>query len=207
MPSNAAVTNGPRDRLLHLLARYAYAFDANRGFQLSSGERSSEYIDCKSALSFAEGLSAASALLLPLLESDVTAVGGLTMGADPIAIGLSMYAHAHGRELRWFTVRKGPKQHGLQRQIEGGLPAHSRVAILDDVVTTGTSTIEAIEKCNSAGHVVVQALALVDREQGGLESVQRILGSEVPVQSIFTKSEIHHAWQVLHPSAGSPATA
>jgi orotate phosphoribosyltransferase len=200
------VTNGARDRLLDLLARHAYAFDADRGFQLSSGERSSEYIDCKSALSFPEGIGAASALLLPLVKPEVIAVGGLTMGADPIAISLSLYAHAHGRSLRWFTVRKGPKQHGLQRQIEGGLPAHSRLAILDDVVTKGTSTIEAIEKCRSAGHVVVQALALVDREQGGLQSVQGVLGADVPVQAVFTKSEIHRAWQALHAAPGSSAT-
>ena len=184
-----------------MLVERAYTFNPDRKIQLASGEQSSEYIDCKSALAEPAALAAVPELFYPRLKSEVTAVGGLTMGADPIAISIGLYSQLRGhRPIRWFTVRKETKGHGLQKLIEGNLPPGSKVAIVDDVVTWGTSTADAIDKCQQAGHSVVQVLVLVDREQGGLEKIKNRLDHTVPVEAIFRKSEIKALWQARHQS-------
>ena len=108
------------------------------------------------------------------LPADVEAVGGLTMGADPVAIEVAAYCTRHGRPLNAFSVRKEAKKHGLGKWIEGGVPAGSKVAVLDDVVTTGGSTIDAIRRCREEGLEVRAVIVLVDRqEHGGLDEVRR----------------------------------
>jgi orotate phosphoribosyltransferase len=181
-----------RDVLLGLLATVAYAYSPEQKFRLASGEVSSEYIDCKSALSLPAALSAASTLLLAKLRPEVEAVGGLTMGADPLAIGVSLASASSARPRRWFSVRKESKDHGRKRLIEG-VPADSRlrIAVFDDVVTTGGSTLDAIAKCQDAGHTVVQVLAIVDRESGGLDAIRARVGASVPVEALVRLSEVH----------------
>ncbi len=180
--------------LLDLLASVAYAYGPERRFRLASGELSSEYIDCKSALSLPAALRAASILLLDRLRPEVEAVGGLTMGADPLAIGVSLASADSTHPRRWFSVRKESKDHGRKRLIEG-VPADSRlrVAVFDDVVTTGGSTLDAIAKCQDAGHTVVQVLAIVDRESGGLAAIRARVGADVPVEALLRLSEVHTA--------------
>lgn len=190
----------PRDQLRDLLVSRAYQFDLAKPFELASGERSSEYIDCKSALSDPRALATLGPIFLPLVHLGVVAVGGLTMGADPIAISVSLYSGTTDHPLRWFSVRKEAKEHGLKKLIEGNLPPQSRVVIVDDVVTKGGSTLEAIDHCRAEGHEVVQVLVLVDREQDGLQKIRCTLGAGVPVEAIFTKSELHAVWQARHQS-------
>ena len=182
--------------LLDLLATVAYAYNPEQRFRLASGDVSSEYIDCKAALSLPEALRAASALLLDRLIPEVEAVGGLTMGADPLAIGVSLASAGSAHPRRWFSVRKESKGHGKKRLIEG-VPSDSRlqIAVFDDVVTTGGSTIDAIVKCREAGHAVVQVLAIVDRESRGLEAIRQQLPTSVPVEALFRLSEVHAAWE------------
>jgi len=198
----------PRGILLDLLASRAYGYDPEKGFPLASGDRSSEYIDCKEALSLPEGIAAASALLVDRLIASVEAVGGLTMGADPLAIAVSMASAGTSQPRRWFSVRKQPKSHGRKRLVEG-LPQGSsfRLAIFDDVATRGESTLDAIRKARSEGHHVVQVVVLVDREAGGLERIQQEVGPTVPVSAIFRLSEIHQAWQRLNPGSTAPRLA
>lgn len=187
-----------RERLLDLLAKEAYQYDPSEGFTLSSGEKSAEYIDCKSAFSFPEAMQALGAVIHPLLDRRVRAIGGLTMGADPIAHAVSQFSAGHFDKVRWFTVRKEPKKHGRMREVEGGVPMETNVAVVDDVVTTGGSTIDAIRRCLISGYNVLQVIVLVDRQQGGFEKIKAEVPSIVPITAIFTKDEIHARWERIH---------
>lgn len=186
-----------RERLLDLLAKEAYQYDPSEGFILSSGEKSAEYIDCKSALSLPEAMQATGALIHPLLDRRVRAIGGLTMGADPIAHAVCQYSATQFDKVRWFTVRKEPKKHGRMREVEGGVPMGTNVVVVDDVVTTGGSTIDAIRRCHISGYTVLQVIVLVDRQQGGLDKIKAEVPPTVPVAAIFTKEEIHARWEEI----------
>jgi orotate phosphoribosyltransferase len=181
-------------KLLELLAKYAYAYKPG-GFKLASGAVSDEYLDCKQALSHADALPALGNVFLARLDQRVTAVGGLTMGADPIAISTAFVSAGMPTAVQWFSVRKERKEHGRKRLIEGSVSDGAVVAVVDDVVTTGGSTIEAINKCREAGLMVVQVLVLVDRQQGGLERVREVAGPAVPVVAMYTKGEVRSEWE------------
>ena len=100
--------------------------------------------------------------------------------------------------MRWFSVRKEPKDHGAGKTVEGNLKEGDRVAVLDDVATQGSSTIKAIERCRQAGFEVVQAIVLVDREAGGLDKIRAALKEGASVEAVFRKSEIKAAWDKKH---------
>lgn len=160
--------NHDKNNLVTRLARtYEYR---DEPFTLSSGETSHEYLDCRSALSDPKTLSHAAEAILDMLDGSVEAVGGLTMGADPLAIGTSVLSfHRHNKYLRWFSVRKEAKAHGTGRRIEGFLRPGAKVAILEDVSTTGKSATDAIIAAVHAEMQVVQAITLVDR--GGANNI------------------------------------
>jgi len=183
-----------RDKLLKLLAGLAYDYAPGK-FQLSSGKLSDEYLDCKMALSNHEALPSLGRLFLSLIAPQVVSVGGLTMGADPIAISAAQASDASGQNLKWFSVRKEPKKHGRKKLIEGYVSEGDAVAVVDDVVTTGGSTIQAIAGCRGEGLRVVQVLVLVDREEDdGLGRVSAAAGPGVPVVAMYKKRDIHREW-------------
>lgn len=183
-----------RLKLLTLLATFAYQHKPE-GFALTSGKISTEYIDCKMALSHADCLPSLGAVFVAHVSPVAEAIGGLTMGADPIAIATSLVS-AGGRNLRWFSVRKEPKKHGLRKLIEGDVPNGAKVVIVDDVVTTGGSTIDAIRKARTEALDVVQVLVLVDREEeDGIDRVRAEAGPAVSVVSMFKKSEVREQWE------------
>ena len=187
----------PDDRrtLLESLARDAYEHRPE-GFLLASGKTSTEYLDCRAALSHGEVLPALGRTVASVVVPRATAVGGLTMGADPIAISTALVS---GR-LRWFSVRKEPKKHGTKKTIEGDVRKGAAVVVVDDVVTSGGSTIEAIQKCRAAQLDVVQVVVLVDREEGdGMRRVRAEAGHGVPVMALFTKSEVAAASRTITP--------
>ena len=151
---------------------------ARRGeFTLASGRTSSLYIDARLTTMSPEGLALIGPLgLRALREEDweVDAVGGLTLGADPIAYAISYASALQGRLLiRAFTVRKQAKAHGTGQLIEGPFRSNDRVVIVEDVITTGSSALQAAEVIRNAGGKVVGVLALVDREEGGREVLER----------------------------------
>lgn len=160
-------------RLLELLTAHAYE---KRDVVLASGRRSNFYIDCKQAVLRAEGHYLTGKLLCALrakLGLRVAGCGGLTMGADPLASAMSLVSYLEGDPLPAFYVRKEAKGHGTQRFIEGekALAAGSDLLILEDVITTGGSALQAIEKVRGQGYVVGHVFALVDREEGGREAI------------------------------------
>jgi len=166
------MTNIRRDDLLDLLATRS----ARRGtFTLASGRQSSLYIDARMTTMSPEGLSLIGPLALAAVKDagwHVDSVGGLTMGADPIACAMSYASATSTNPLRAFTVRKEPKAHGTGKLIEGPFRSGDRVAVIEDTITTGGSARKAIDAVRAADGVVVGVLALVDREEGGRESLE-----------------------------------
>lgn len=175
------------DYLIELLATRS----ARRGvFTLASGRQSTLYIDARLTTMSPEGLLHIGTLGLRALRSsgwDVQAIGGLTLGADPVAYAISYASAGTTVPLRAFTVRKEPKSHGTGKQIEGPFNAGDRVAIVEDVVTTAGSALRAIEAVREAGGLVAGVLAVVDREEGGREVLER---AGLPVIALARASEI-----------------
>ncbi|MGO8677588.1 MAG: orotate phosphoribosyltransferase [Limisphaerales bacterium] len=183
----------PRERLLALL-KLKSVFHGD--FVLASGGRSSFYIDCKLTTLDPVGANLVGEVMFGLISGaakerglKLDAVGGLTMGADPLALAIGMRSviSGAGQSLQVFSVRKSPKSHGQLKLIEGNFRAGNHVAVLDDVVTRGESTLKAIEAVEqSGGHVDLVAM-LVDREEGGR---QKIIERGYPVISVFGRSEV-----------------
>jgi orotate phosphoribosyltransferase len=176
-----------RARLLELMKHLAYE---RREVTLASGRKSDFYIDCKQAVLGAEGHFLVGSLfnrLIALHAPGVEAIGGLTMGADPLASAVSTMSYLAGRPLHAFYVRKEPKGHGTGQWIEGAKSLRSGmpVAILEDVVTTGGSALKALERAREFGLKVELIVGLVDREEGGLET----LAAEAPVHTLFRKRD------------------
>jgi len=161
-----------RRRFLALLREKSYEC---RQVVLSSGRESDFYIDCKQSTLDAEGAVLTGRLFCAMLERGERpeAVGGITLGADPIVTAVSLTSALRGWPVPAFIIRKEPKKHGTEQWIEGtkNLRPGMRVAILEDVVTTGASTLRAIERAVGAGLVVARVLCLVDRNEGGSEAV------------------------------------
>jgi orotate phosphoribosyltransferase len=143
-------------------------------FVLSSGATSNYYIDVRKTSLHPQGLQWISRLFWELLEPEgITAVGGLTMGADPLVAGLMLHSLQAGRPLDGFLVRRSAKDHGTRGQVEGNLAGHRRVAILDDVITSGESALVAAEAAESYKAEVVRIVTVVDRNQGAAQVFQQ----------------------------------
>ncbi|USN98441.1 MAG: orotate phosphoribosyltransferase [Phycisphaeraceae bacterium] len=156
------------------LARCILERAVTRGeFTLASGAKSDYYCDVRLVSLSGEGARLiADALLEETADLDFDALGGMDMGATPIAAAFGLRAHEQGLDIPTFVVRKNPKAHGTQKLIEGPLPeTPQRVVIVDDVVTSGGSLIKAIEVAKQAGHSVVKAFAVLDRESGGSANI------------------------------------
>lgn len=149
---------------------------ARRGeFTLSSGRPSTLYIDARLTTMSPEGLTLIGTLGLQALSNtgwDVDAVGGLTLGADPVAYAIAYASAFTPRPVRAFTVRKETKSHGMGRLIEGPFRSGDRVAVIEDVITTGASALRAAKAIAEAGGQIMGILALVDREEGGRETLE-----------------------------------
>ena len=159
-------------------------------FTLASGKQSDFYIDARLTTMSPEGLSIIGPLALSALRDagwNVDAVGGLTLGADPIAYAISYASASSNHPLRAFTVRKEPKAHGTGKLLEGPLREGDRVAVIEDVITTGGSALRAIEAVRNAKASVAGVLALVDRGEGGREAIEN---AGVSVISLATSDQI-----------------
>jgi orotate phosphoribosyltransferase len=211
-----------RTSLLHLIATHSFRLG---DFTLASGQKSDYYIDCRTTTLHAEGGRLAGLVLYDLIREHMpqaVAVGGLTMGADPLVSNVasaSAWALADYNEIlelsdeleledadpgpapaliHGFLVRKAEKAHGTGRRVEGFLEPGAPVVIVDDVCTTGGSTITAIEATRDAGMTVAGVVCLVDREQGGRENIERALAEvpadrEVYFRAVFTANDVRNA--------------
>lgn len=172
-------------RLLNLLRERAL----KRGeFTLSSGQKSDYYIDGKLVTLDGEGaLAVAEAILERIGARAVAAVGGLTMGADPIAGAVAAVSASKGKPVRAFIVRKDVKGHGTRKAVEGPLKPGEPVVIVEDVVSTGASALAAIDVVRAMGCPIVAVITLVDREMGGREAFAK---AGVAYEPLFTKTEL-----------------
>jgi orotate phosphoribosyltransferase len=175
-----------RARLLELLRSRSFQ---EREVTLSSGLKSNFYVDCKQVSLHAEGAQLIGELFHMMVDDiapDAVAVGGLTLGADPLATATSVHSFLAGRPRDAFIVRKEPKGHGTNQWVESaGLAAGAKVVILEDVVTTGASTLRAVERSRLAGLDVLHAIGLVDRLEGGHEAVT----AQCPLTCLFTRRD------------------
>lgn len=175
-----------RARLLELLHTHSFQ---EREVTLSSGLKSNFYIDCKQVSLDAEGATLIGELfhlVINEIAPQAVAVGGLTLGADPLATATSICSFQAGRPRSAFIVRKEPKGHGTNQWVESSrLAAGAKVVVLEDVVTTGASTLRAIERSRLAGLEVLCALGLVDRLEGGQEAV----AAQTPLYTLFTRRD------------------
>ena len=161
-------------------------------FTLRSGARSSYYVDARRTTMSAEGQFLVGKLGWQLLRErapEATHVGGLTMGADPVAYAIAHRGWLEGYPLDAFSVRKQAKEHGLGQRIEGGLPEHARCVVVEDSMTTGGSALEAIAAVRAHGASVVGVLTVVDREEGAAAAI------DVPILALFTGRELLEAAQ------------
>jgi orotate phosphoribosyltransferase len=183
-------------QLLSLLSRLSFRLGQ---FKLSSGGASDYYIDCRTTTLHAEGGRLTGHAVLELLEHnhiDAEAVGGLTMGADPIVSNVATASAWRAQTdpaaplLHGFLVRKAEKAHGTGRRIEGFCRPGARVVIVDDVCTTGASTINAIEAAREAGMVIAAVVCIVEREEAkGRPAVEAAVGG-APFLSLFTATQV-----------------
>ena len=174
-----------REQLRQLLKSESLMFG---DFTLASGKKSNFYFDSKKTTLLPDGAWLTAREFLRVIRGNgiqADAIGGLTLGADPIVCPVAALSHAEGPKLRAFLVRKEAKEHGTGRRIEGNLAPGSRVIIVDDVVTTAGSTIKAIEAAEAEGHTVVAVICLVDREEGGAAKL-----AAYPYYPVFRRSEI-----------------
>jgi orotate phosphoribosyltransferase len=180
---------GMKERLIGIILERSFKYSDNPPFTLVSGRTSNYYYNCKPTTLDPEGMNLIGELVFAMLTgADVTAAGGLTLGADPIANALSVISFQKGKPIRSFIVRKDVKDHGTKSGIEGNVLPGDRVAILDDVITTGGSTIAAIERARGAGLVVERVIALIDREEeGGRANIEAHVAR---VDSVLTRTEI-----------------
>ncbi|MEN6373517.1 MAG: orotate phosphoribosyltransferase [Smithella sp.] len=177
-----------RERLGEIILERSFKYSENPPFTLASGRKSNYYFNCKPTTLDPEGMNLIGAVIFDIVkESDITAAGGLTLGADPIANALSVISYQKGKPIKSFIVRKDVKDHGTKSAIEGSVKAGDRVLIIDDVITTGGSTITAIEQARKAGLIVDRVITLIDREEGGRENIQKHVEN---IQSILTRTEI-----------------
>jgi orotate phosphoribosyltransferase len=164
----------------------SFLWNAEPIYPLASGAMSDHYIDCKIALSHPDVRALIGEMIIDRLGSAaIDAVGGLALGAYPIAIAVSdAFYRKLGKTVRGFVVRKEPKPHGLKKHIEGDVKPGDRVLVVDDVITTGNSTIDAIMKCRAERLDVVKVIALIDRQERS--GAQRIRDCGVTFEALLT---------------------
>ena len=174
-----------RKRLLDLIRREGVRYGEVR---LSKGGTSQYYIDCRMVTTHPEGAFLVGEIILDMLEGEkVDVVGGPTLGADPIVGAVCYASYVRHRPLAGFIVRKATKEHGLQRMVEGHLPGGAQAVIVEDVMTTGGSVLDAIAEVEKAGGKVVRVIGIVDRLQGARE---RFESRGYRFTPIFTKAEL-----------------
>lgn len=162
----------PTERLLSMLAERS----AKRGnFTLASGRQSTLYVDARLTTMSPDGLATIGPLALAAMRDagwSPDAVGGLTLGADPVSYAIAHASALAGTPVRAFTVRKEAKTHGTGKLIEGPYKSGDRVVVIEDVITTGGSALKAVDAVRAAGGTVIGVLAVVDREEGGVEAIR-----------------------------------
>jgi orotate phosphoribosyltransferase len=165
-----------KEELIALLCEKSFQYSPEPKFKLVSGRLSRFYVNCKPTTLNPRGMFLVGHLVFEAIRgAGVQGVGGLTFGADPIAVATAFASELEGQPIQAFSIRKTRKDHGIIRWLEGDLPPGAPVAVIDDVATTGGSTLQAIERAREEGLQVVKAVVLVDRQEGGLDRIRDVV--------------------------------
>ena len=186
-----------KDRLLRLILEKAFKYDREPTFRLASGRMSNYYFNCKTVTLHPEGMYLIGNIIFGMINgAGIAGIGGLTLGADPIADAAAYTSYLNNNPIEAFVIRKTAKAHGTMQWIEGNVTAGDKVAIVDDVITTGKSTIEAITKATEGGLDIVKVIALVDRQEGGKENIEAL---GYTVETVVTREEVMALYRAMHP--------
>ena len=178
---------GYKEELLELLKKDAYK---KGDYTLSSGRKSEHYVNCKPVTLSSRGLTLSSVMLLEAVEKESVAVAGLTLGADPLVSGVAVVCGLDNIKVDALIVRKEAKGHGTQAYIEGKLPEKgAKITVLEDVITTGGSAIQAVQRLRDAGYVVNRIAAIVDRQVNN-EADDAMKEADLELVSIFKLEDI-----------------
>lgn len=179
--------NSARETLIQVIKERSFQYSSEPKFKLTSGAVSNFYFNMKKTTQSPDGMYLVGKIVFEKIKGlnfHPDAIGGLTMGADPIAYAVAMYSYNVKDPIQAFVIRKEPKEHGLKLPIEGNVKAGDHVIIIDDVITTGGSTIKAINIAKEYGLIIVAVLVLVDRcEQNGRQNIEKM---GYPVYDILT---------------------
>ena len=180
-----------KKRLIELVIERTFKFTDKPTFKLVSGEKSSYYFNCKPTTLNAEGMYLIGHLLYDMIRQQkkwkMKGIGGLTLGADALSNAIAYTSYLKSDPLESFVVRKEPKKHGTMLWVEGNVKEGDRVVITEDVITTGGSTIKAIDRARKCGLKVIGVVVLIDRQEGGREAIEKL---GVPVRTLLTREEI-----------------
>ncbi len=177
-----------KKRVLALLSEKSFKYSDTPIFTLASGKTSCFYVNCKPVILSPEGMFLVGNLMFDAIkDSHCTAIGGLTFGADPIAVATSFASHLKGHPVKAFSIRKEQKDHGVIKWIEGDVEPGEKVVIIDDVATSGGSTLKAVERAKDEGLDVIKVITLIDRQEGGMERIRRVVKD---ASAIITRDDL-----------------
>ena len=163
-----------KQELIEIICKKSFKYTETPSFKLVSGRMSRFYVNCKPTILSPRGMFLVGHLVFDIIKDlKPDGIGGLTFGADPMAMATAFVSELKGSPINAFSIRKTQKDHGIVKWVEGDLQPGQRVVIIDDVATTGGSTIKAIQRAGSEGLDVVKAVILVDRQEGGLENIRQ----------------------------------
>lgn len=174
--------------LIKIICEKSFQYSEEPVFKLASGKKSSFYVNCKPTTLSPRGMYLTGNLVFEAVKnSGVSGVGGLTFGADPIAVATAFASELKGEPVKAFSIRKTQKDHGIIKWVEGDMQKGEKVVIIDDVATTGGSTIQAVERAREEGLEVVQVVVLIDRQEGGIENIEKHVNN---VSAIIRRDEL-----------------
>jgi len=184
-----------KQELIEIICRKSFKYTKVPSFKLVSGRMSRFYVNCKPTTLSPRGMFLVGHLVFDIIKDlKPDGIGGLTFGADPMAMATAFVSELKGSPINAFSIRKTRKDHGIIRWVEGDMQPGQRVVIIDDVATTGGSTIKAIERAGSEGLDVVRAVILVDRQEGGLENIRQHVRD---VAAIISRDELMKQYEKI----------
>jgi orotate phosphoribosyltransferase len=177
-----------KQELIEIICKKSFKYTETPSFKLVSGRMSRFYVNCKPTTLSPRGMFLVGHLVFDIIKDlKPDGIGGLTFGADPMAMATAFVSELKGSPINAFSIRKTQKDHGIVKWVEGDLQPGQRVVIIDDVATTGGSTIKAIQRAGSEGLDVVKAVILVDRQEGGLENIRQHVRD---VSAVISRDEL-----------------